>query len=405
MAVLQKPLFTRSVPSARWHCEYIATEESLRRLERTLQAHSLIALDTESDSFHSYASKICLLQLAVETGYRNSDTERTLVFLVDPQAVDVGCLRPYFADAEKTVVVHAAANDLGQLWQEYGISIANLFDTQVAARLAGMTRTSLRRLLEDQFGVLQSKKAQTSDWGRRPLSEAQLRYARQDVTHLIPLYRMLGNALHATRKLHEGLAVMEEIAGRDYSRFGSPTKTFWDYPATKRVPIELIHVYHGLWDWREKRARSANVPRHRIIGDRPLLLLTREQPADLKQLFSDVGLTAAQVALYGKELLSVLESARQEFPHAAPSLPSKPKSRETPHRRNLMQRLRRWRQETSRSRGVDSDFILGQHVLQVIVDAAPSSLEDLARSNALGDWKLREYGEDVVRIVRGSAAT
>ncbi len=405
MALLQTPFLTRNNWLRQPHCVVVDSEESLQRLERTLQRHSPIALDTESNSCHSYAPRLCLVQFAVQRSQPGGAGNLTQVFLLDPQQVDLGRLRRLFANPDKLFLLHSAANDLGQLWLEYRISIANLFDTQVAARLIGLKRTALATLLEQQFDVVQSKNIQTSDWGRKPLSASQTAYACQDVAYLIPLYRSLLHELRATGKLHEGLAVMEEIVRRDYTRFGSSTKTFWDHHATKRVPIHLMNVYQRLWNWREQKAKAADLPRYKVIGDRSLLLLTREQPSSLSHLRKYSGLSSSQIRRYGTELLAVIERGqRTRQPVSRPvAVNVEMDSEQREQQRNLMQQLRKWRQEMSLRRGVDSDFVLSKHILQVIVENAPVSLEDLARSNLLVDWKLKHYGSDVIRIVRNAA--
>ncbi len=402
MAVLQIPFLTRNTSEDQGRILIVNTEEAFQRLERVLQTHSLIALDTESNNCHSYAPRICLVQFAVSTSLSNGADSTGFVFLLDPRKLDLRRLSPYFADPNKLFLFHSAANDLGQLWQEYRITIANLFDTQVAARLIGMKRTALSTILELEFEIEQSKSAQTSDWGRRPLSDAQIRYASQDVIHLIPLYRSLLTSLREKERLYEGLAVMEEIAHRDYSRFGNSTKTFWDYHATKRVPIHLMNVYQSLWNWREGEAKASDLPRHKIIGDKPLLLLTREQPTNLLRLQKCSGLSSQVTKIYGKKMLAAIEEGKRK---GKPKLPEnhvveEQKGSSCEQQRDLFQQLRKWRQEISLNRGVDSDFVLGKHILQVIAEDAPASLDDLASSKLLSDWKFRHYGRDVVQIVR-----
>lgn len=402
MATFPVSLLTRNDRFRRPDYVLVDSEDTLQQLERVLQLHSRIALDTESNNCHCYAPRICLVQLAVQNDRPEPAGSSEPVFLLDPQKVDLARLRRFFADRDKLFVLHSAANDLGRLWLEYRISIANLFDTQVAARLSGLQRTALATLLEQKFGVSQSKSMQTSDWGKRPLSASQVAYACQDVVHLLPLYHSLLQALHETGRLSEGLAVMEEIARRDYSRFGNSTKTFWEHHATKRVPLHLMNVYQSLWNWREDKARAADRPRYKIMGDKSLLLLTREQPSSLGQLRKCGGLSSYQRKQHGAELLAVIEQGQRERRPVLrqPAPRWKTVNPQQEQQRNLMQQLRKWRHEISQSRGVDSDFVLSKHILQVIVEAAPASLDDLASSNLLVDWKFEHYGKDVVQIVK-----
>lgn len=403
MAAIKVPFLTRNKLGIGSRCTLVDSEEAFQQLVRVLKAHSLIALDTESNNFHSYAPRTCLVQFAVQS-HPNRLSQGMFVFLLDPNRVNLRRLRPIFENPGKTFILHAASNDLGHLWKEFQIQLAQVFDTQIAARLIGMKRVSLAAILEKQFDVVQNKKPQTSDWGRRPFSQAQLSYACQDVAYLIPLYRFFLQALRSQDRLHEGLAIMEELARRDYSRFGTPHKTFWEHQTTKRVPIQLMNVYQSLWHWREEIARRLDCPRFKILGDKALLILTREQPADVLALKQCDCLTAVQLKTYGADLVEVIRRGQQERIPRPPraSATALPRAEER-QQESLRQELRKWRHDTSRKRGIDSDFVLSKYTLEVIAKDAPDTLNALAQHKVLPNWKLQEYGQELIRIIRNMA--
>ena len=70
----------------------------------------------------------------------------------------------------------------------------------------------------------------------------------------------------------------------------------------------------------------------------------------------------------------------------------------------MVDRLRQWRLETARARGVPAYVIFHDSTLTAIAAARPSSLADLLRVSGVGDSKLRKYGEEVLEVVRGSPA-
>lgn len=405
MAVIRVPFATRNRTVSSPRCTLVDSEESFRQLLRVLEVHSLIAFDTESNNFHSYNPRICLVQFAVHRTLRSDGFGSSLIFLLDPDRIDLRRLRTIFEDPDKTFIIHSATNDLGQLWQEFGLSIASVFDTQVAARMLGMHRTSLTSLLESQFGVEQSKKPQNSDWGRRPFSPSQLKYACQDVAFLGPLYRTLLHALRIRNQVPEAMDIMQEIVRRDYSRFGSPIKVFWDHRATKRVPLALMNVYRSLWNWREEVARAADCPRFKILGDKALLVLTREQPTDSIALKQTQCLTATEFRRYGPELLEAIGRGKNERVPLRPPVKTLDTDTKTQagQQANLFAELRKWRFATSRARGLDPDIILSKYALEVISEDAPMTVEALAKQNLLGEWKLQQYGRELVRIVRAIA--
>ena len=62
-----------------------------------------------------------------------------------------------------------------------------IFDTQVAAALLGMQpQVGYAGLVKTLFDVELDKSHTRADWSRRPLSEAFLHYAAEDVEYLLP---------------------------------------------------------------------------------------------------------------------------------------------------------------------------------------------------------------------------
>ena len=156
-----------SVPSPK----LVADAEALAALVARLRDEAVIAFDTESNSFHVYRERVCLLQVSTRTGD----------WVVDPLAVDPAPLGEVLCDGRETVL-HGADYDVRCLHREWGWRLPRLFDTMAAARRLGRVGLGLSALVEQQFGVRLSKSFQRADWGRRPLSADQLTYAAFD-TH------------------------------------------------------------------------------------------------------------------------------------------------------------------------------------------------------------------------------
>ena len=98
---------------------------------RDLQRHSLLAVDTESNSLYVYREQVCLLQFSTgETDY-----------LVDAlSSMDLSILGPVFADEGIEKVFHAAEYDVICLKRDFGFEFANIFDTMHAARILGQEK-------------------------------------------------------------------------------------------------------------------------------------------------------------------------------------------------------------------------------------------------------------------------
>ena len=180
----------------------VAEAGALAALVERLRAESVIALDTESNSFHVYRERVCLLQIST----------RTEDVIVDPLSVDVRPLGEVLCDGRETVL-HGADYDVRCLKREYGWALPRLFDTMAAARRLGRTGLGLSALVEGHFGVRLSKANQRSDWGRRPLSREQIAYAALDTHFLLPLHDLLVAELSGRGALDEARREFDRIAG------------------------------------------------------------------------------------------------------------------------------------------------------------------------------------------------
>ena len=400
MSDIRVNLATRNRGTRTVGCVLVDTGSDLQRFERALSAHTLVALDTESNSAHSYAARICLMQFAMtRRNWDGSDGDLEL-WLIDPDRIDVRRLAPLFADPRRRFVMHGAQSELGYLHKEFRISVANLFDTQIAARLAGWTSTSIGSILDTEFQVRQSKRVRMSDWGKRPFTASQLAYACSDVAFLVPLYRNLFRRLTDRGRLAEGLAHMEEVTSADYSRFGSQVKTFWDHQATKQVPLKDMGVYKSLWEWREDLARASDRPRSMVVTDKALLALARHQPTTRRSLELCKCLDRRQMRQVGEDILTCVQRGQRQRVAARPRI--QPAQAATDRQQlGLFNALRRWRLGKSNERGVDPDIVLSKHSLKAIAAEAPVSVAALAAYHILPDWKLEQYGQELVDIVQG----
>ena len=140
-----------------------------------------ITVDTEFLRERTYYSKLCLIQMAMP-----GNTNENAV-IIDP-LVDGLSLDPIFdlfRDENVVKVFHAVRQDLEIFCLEAGIIPAPLFDTQVAAMVCGFgDQVGYETLVNKITHKPLDKSSRFTDWSRRPLSDAQKKYALADVTHL-----------------------------------------------------------------------------------------------------------------------------------------------------------------------------------------------------------------------------
>jgi ribonuclease D len=271
--------------------------DALAALVEALRAEAVAALDTESNSFHVYRERVCLLQL--------STAARDVV--VDPFAVDVRPLGEVLASRAE-VVLQGADYDVRCLKREFGWSMANLFDTMVASRLLGRAQLGLAAIVEQRFGVRMSKEFQRSDWGRRPLSREQLRYASLDTRFLLPLHAELSSEL-ARRGLDDG-------ARREFAKIAAvePRPKVFDRDGWRRMrgarelDVEGKAILRALWIAREERASELDRPPFKVLPEQAMLELARRKPRSQRDLDGIPGLTPSVLRRAGDVVATALRS-------------------------------------------------------------------------------------------------
>lgn len=242
--------------------EYIYVREAaaLESLIRRIEDGAWVALDMEADSLHSYAEKVCLIQLSVE----GED------FVVDPLSEpDLTGLVEALTD--KRLIVHGGNYDLRMLraWKGFRPR-GEVFDTMIAAQLLGIEQIGLVALIEKFLDVAMTKDAQKSDWSRRPLSEKQLRYAVNDTRFLERLAgRLYGELLRRGRaEWHrESCRAMMDAAGRDSSRVPQEA---WRIKGAGRLTRRQLAYLRELWRWRDMQARRLDRPPFKVLGNQQL---------------------------------------------------------------------------------------------------------------------------------------
>jgi ribonuclease D len=241
-----------------------------------------IGLDTEFVRERTYWPKLALVQIALrEVG----DSPRVL--LVDPLAPGMtAALAPLLADRDVLKIMHSAGEDLIALRQACGALPQPLFDTQVAAALAGIgTGLGYQKLVQELEGVALAKGETRSDWLRRPLSPAQLEYAADDVRHLHAMHEALDAKLQALGRigwLEQDCARMIAGAERD-----EPER--WPHlplRAAQFLDAAGQHRLLRLLRWRDAQARRSDRPRAWILDNELAVALARTPPADPDELQS-----------------------------------------------------------------------------------------------------------------------
>jgi ribonuclease D len=271
-----------------------------------------VAVDAERASGYRYTQRAYLVQI------RRSGAGTALI---DPLPLpDLRPLAAAVAGAEW--VLHAASQDLSCL-AELGMRPHRLFDTELAARLAGFERVGLATLTEQLLGYRLEKHHSAADWSVRPLPGTWLAYAALDVELLLDLREVL-----ATELARQGKSDWAE------QEFAALVRTGADPPRPRPEPWRRtsgIHRVRGpralarvraLWYARDRVAARRDIAPGRILPDAAIVAAAEADPADERTLLSLPGFAGRSVRRLARTWLVALRQARELPEDALPTTPS-----------------------------------------------------------------------------------
>ncbi|MGE3462661.1 MAG: ribonuclease D [Pseudomonadales bacterium] len=233
------------------------------------------------------------------------------IYLIDPLSVDDW--RPLvdaLEDEGRTLVMHACGEDLELMAHHLGAEPQGLFDTQLAnAFLSTDFSLSYANLVSRHLGVSLGKPQTRSDWRHRPLSDAQVRYACEDVLHLHELHE----------KLLGGLESLDRLAWFDQSILAQcrylppdPDRYYLGLRKAWRFQGEQLAVLRQLTSWRERTAMAENVPRNRVVRDEHLIAFAERRTLDDAAVHSVLPKPVAR--RYGSALVAEHRAGRDSAP-------------------------------------------------------------------------------------------
>jgi ribonuclease D len=367
---------------------WVDQQNALDPMVADLSAQACVAVDTESNSLHAFRERVCLIQF--------STLKRD--YVVDPLVLqDLSSLAPIFADPRIRKIFHAAEYDLICLKRDYGFTFVNIFDTMQAARILGYAQVGLDNLLSEKFGLRIDKRHQKADWGARPLSAAQIDYARFDTHYLFQLRDLLEHELREKDRweiAHEDFALgchMGDAKERNHSN-GS----YWKRFAGRRdLTLRELTVLSELCVCREHIAERLDRPVFKVIGDDMLLEMARQLPEKDVDL-AGIGLSPKQITLWGKEILSATRRGA-EAPLVKRDQPKRPSDAVL----RRLEKLKVWRKKAAKEMSVESDVILPKLYLGLLSENPPQNMHELEEVMHESPTRFQRYGTEIYRLIGG----
>jgi ribonuclease D len=370
-------------------CEWIETLPRLEGAARILGKSNIVGVDLEADSMYHYFEKVCLIQIATES----------VSYVIDPLALkDLSALRPIFSNPRIRKVFHGADYDIRSLHRDFRLEVENLFDTQMACKFLGLRETGLESLLRNRFQVELDKKYQRADWSRRPLSPEMVEYAAMDSRYLVPLALMLEKELDDKGRLSW---VEEECLFLSKVRFQPPQSAPY-YPRVKGAFLldrRSLAVLEGLLEFRESRARKANLPPFKVLGNETLLELAKKKPSGPDELETAKVLSRKQIDRYGKSLLEEIRRAMVISDGDLPVYPREVKPDLSSPVRKRVKALKAWREMRAKNLGMEPGILLNNGLVQSLAFRNPRSIEQMEEIPGLKRWVLDHFSWEILPVL------
>ena len=347
-----------------------------------------ITIDTEFLRERTYFSKLCLVQLA----FPGDENQNAVIIDTLASNLDLSPLYELFKNQNIVKVFHAARQDLEIFYLDSGIFPYPLFDTQIAAMVCGFgDQVAYETLVRQLAKQTLDKSSRFTDWSRRPLTDAQKKYALADVTHLRVIYEILSEKLEKTGRLKWVEEELKNLASPEI--YDVNPKNSWRRLKTKSNSRRFLGLVASLAEFRENFAQTKNIPRNRVIKDDALLELASNKPKNLDELSkSRLLLREARKGEVASGLLAAIEKGLN-IPDL--ELPEKKEKLDKGIVNSaLSDLLRVLLKSCSESTGVASKLIASAGDL----DALAAGDRSIA---ALSGWRYEVFGQSALELCDG----
>jgi len=366
----------------------IETTDVLRALCERLATEAFVTVDTEFMRERTYWPELCVVQLA---GAHE-------VAIIDAQApdLDLSALGALLADPAVMKVFHAARQDVEIFVLRFGDVPKPLFDTQIAAMVAGFgEQVGYDALVASLAGGSIDKAHRFSDWAARPLSASQITYAAADVTYLREVYSKLRRRLEQDGRLEWVAEEMADLA--DPAKYRPDPDAMWERLRPRSGNRRFLGMVQALAAWREREAQRVNIPRQRLLRDEGLLEIAATAPDTPEALSRARGVSRGFAeGRTGASLLAAIAEAKALPEDALPEAPrSRNGARPSPALVSLLKVLLAAKCE---------DHHVAARLVASSDDIDRLAGEDAPDIAALHGWRREVFGEDALALKQGRVA-
>ncbi len=307
---------------------------------------------------------------------------------------DWSVFKRLLASSNHVKIMHACSEDLEVFLRHFRLVPSNLFDTQVAhAFISEDFSISYARLVHAQFGVELDKQETRSNWLLRPLSTRQQDYAADDVHYLLELHSIIQEKLVSLGRMEWFEEEMQSVLKPNGV---TPANYFRSVKRSRSLSSLELSRLQEMCLWREKQARSEDVPRSQIVKDEYLVsiaALSKPDPAELRKILSH-----RSNEKYGKHIADAFEAghARPQKDHPVPN-----GAPLTQSQGNVIKKLKKHANQVATELKMAPELLGRKRDLE-------SSLRSFLENGELADvhtgWRKKLVGDEFLNIMDKSAS-
>jgi ribonuclease D len=365
----------------------ITTTAELAEVCSRMGKHPFVTVDTEFLRETTYYPLLCVAQLA--------SPDEAVVIDALAEGID---LKPFFdlmTNESVIKVFHAARQDIEIVWNLANKIPHPIFDTQVAAMVLGYGDSiSYDQLVQRITGDAIDKSFRFTDWTRRPLTDAQLRYAISDVTHLRDVYLKLSADIQERGRTDWVRAEMDILTSPETYRM-EPEKAWERLKSRVRKPKDLA-VLIEIAAWREREAQSRDVPRGRVLKDEVIGEIAIQAPTTIEKLSHLRALPKGfERSRWGEAIIEAVKRGVERDPKTLPRIE---KFRGAINGGATVELLKVLLRMTSERHGVAAK------VVATVDDLERIAADDDADVPAMKGWRRELFGEKALALKHGKLA-
>jgi ribonuclease D len=365
----------------------ITTTSELAAACARMAAQPFVTVDTEFLRETTYYPLLCVAQMA-------SADEAWVIDALAP-GIDLKPFYDLMANEKVMKVFHAARQDIEIVWHAAKLIPHPVFDSQVAAMVLGYGDSiSYDQLVQRITGDTLDKSHRFTDWTHRPLSDAQLRYAISDVTHLRDVYQALLADLDRRGRTHWVEDEMRVLTSPDTYRM-DPESAWQRLKTRVRKPKELA-VLIDVAAWREREAQARDVPRSRVLKDEVIADIAVQAPNTIEKLKGLRSLPKGfERSRWGEAIVAAVNQGLARDPK---SLPHQTRHQPAPNGAATVELLK------VLLRMISERHHVAAKVIATVDDLERIAANDDAEVPALMGWRRELFGEKALALKHGKLA-